>query len=111
MKYSAVSAYWDIRKIAKAAPRIKNTTNTFRTISIPPKHPIFERNRGLLESPGKKRGEFTTHPGTVVRNYSAATVAPALEPCRQSRALSKADRTSAFPRAPRTAPELALRSW
>jgi hypothetical protein len=47
MKYSAVSAYCDIKKIAKAAPRIRNTTNTLRkTIALPPKHPIFERNRG-----------------------------------------------------------------
>jgi hypothetical protein len=55
MKYSAVSAYCAIKKIAKAAPRIRNTTNTLRkTISLPPKHPIFERNRGRVERTREK---------------------------------------------------------
>jgi hypothetical protein len=45
MKYSAVSEYCDIRNMAKAAPRIRNTTNILRkTISLPPKHLIFERS-------------------------------------------------------------------
>ena len=55
MKYIAVSAYCDIKKIAKAAVKIRKKTNTLRSISFPPKHPIFERKIMAANELGPKK--------------------------------------------------------
>jgi hypothetical protein len=56
MKYSAVSAYCDIKKMAKAAPRIKKTNNALRkTISLPPSTPSSREIVAPFENPLKER--------------------------------------------------------